>query len=59
MSSTSSRFAAARRLRACPPGIKASRRDAEHVAHDPHRIVGAAVFDEADLISELQALRAF
>jgi len=30
-----------RALRAHPPGIIASRRDAEYVAHDRHRIVGA------------------
>jgi hypothetical protein len=34
-------------LRARPPGIIASRRDPEHVAQDRHRIVGAAIFDEA------------
>ena len=33
-----------RALRARPLGIIASRRDAEHVAHDRHRIVGAAIF---------------
>jgi hypothetical protein len=37
-----------RALRARPPGIIASRRDAEHVAHDLHRIVGSAIFDEAE-----------
>jgi hypothetical protein len=37
-----------RALRAHPPSIIASRRDAEHVAHDRHRIVGAAIFDEAE-----------
>jgi hypothetical protein len=36
-----------RALRARPPGIVASRRDAEHAAHDLHRIVRAAIFDEA------------
>jgi len=36
-----------RTLRARPPGIIASGRDAEHVAHDRHRIVGTAIFDEA------------
>src|ERR1700754_481319 len=35
-------------LWARPPGIIASRRDAEHAAHDLHRIVGAAIFDEAE-----------
>lgn len=35
-------------LRARPPGIIAGRRDAEHVAHDCHRIVSAAIFDEAE-----------
>src|SRR2546429_6432675 len=35
-------------LRACAPGIIAGRRDAEHVAQDRHRIVGAAIFDEAE-----------
>jgi hypothetical protein len=34
-------------LRARAPGIKAGRRDPEYVAQDPHRIVGAAIFDEA------------
>ena len=49
MSSTSSRLAAdSRALRARAPGIIAGRRDAEHTAHDPHRIVGAAIFDEAE-----------
>src|ERR1700739_1485254 len=37
-----------RALRARPPGIVASRRDAEHAAHDLHRIVRAAIFDEAE-----------
>src|SRR6266567_1091262 len=35
-------------LRARSPGIIAGRRDAEHVAHDRHRIVGAAIFDKAE-----------
>src|SRR6202790_1657966 len=35
-------------LRACAPGIIAGRRDLEHVAHDLYRIVGAAIFDEAE-----------
>jgi hypothetical protein len=35
-------------LRARPPGIIAGRRDAEHVAHDRHRIVGTAIFNEAE-----------
>src|ERR1700704_2754998 len=35
-------------LRSCAPGIIAGRRDAEHVAQDRHRIVGAAIFDEAE-----------
>lgn len=35
-------------LRARPPGIIADRRDAEHVAHDCHRIVSAPIFDEAE-----------
>jgi hypothetical protein len=37
-----------RALRARPPRIIAGRRDAEYVAHDRHRIVGAAIFDEAE-----------
>src|SRR6516164_8546009 len=37
-----------RALRARPPSIIASRRDAEQVAHDRHRIVSAAIFDEAE-----------
>src|SRR4051812_26991631 len=37
-----------RALRARPPGIIASRQDAEHVAHDYHRIVGTAIFNEAE-----------
>src|SRR6201998_4146340 len=37
-----------RALRARPPSIIASRRDAEHAAHDLHRIVRAAIFDEAE-----------
>ena len=35
-------------LRARPPGIIAGRRDAEYVAHDRHRIVGTAIFNEAE-----------
>src|ERR1700758_2382596 len=35
-------------LRARAPGIIAGRRDTEHAAHDHHRIVGAAIFDEAE-----------
>jgi hypothetical protein len=35
-------------LRARPPGIIASRRDAEHVAHHRHPIVGTAIFNEAE-----------
>src|SRR5258706_7752193 len=35
-------------LRARAPGIIAGRRDTEHVAQDRHRIVGAAIFDEAE-----------
>jgi hypothetical protein len=35
-------------LRTCTPGIISGRRDAEHAAHDCHRIVGAAIFDEAE-----------
>jgi len=37
-----------RALRARPPGIIAGRRDTEHVTHDRHRVVGAAIFDEAE-----------
>src|SRR6202022_3825303 len=35
-------------LRARAPGIIAGRRDPEHVAHDRHGVVGAAIFDEAE-----------
>jgi hypothetical protein len=35
-------------LRARAPGIIAGRRDPEHVAHDRHRVVGAAIFNEAE-----------
>src|SRR5213592_968679 len=35
-------------LRAGAPGIIAGRRDTEHVAQDRHRVVGAAIFDEAE-----------
>ena len=35
-------------LRARAPSIIAGRRDSEHVAQDRHRIVGAAIFDEAE-----------
>src|SRR6202007_1876584 len=35
-------------LRARTPGIIAGRRDTEHAAHDRHRVVGAAIFDEAE-----------
>src|SRR3977135_117728 len=37
-----------RALRARAPGIVAGRRDPEHVTHDCHRIVSAAIFDEAE-----------
>jgi hypothetical protein len=37
-----------RALRACPPSIISGRRDAEHVAHDRYRIVGTAIFNEAE-----------
>src|SRR5882672_2056261 len=37
-----------RALRARAPGVIAGRRDTEHVAHDPHLIVGAAIFDETE-----------
>jgi hypothetical protein len=40
-------FGGSAALRARAPGIIAGRRDTEHVAHDPHWIVGAAIFDEA------------
>src|SRR6266481_5735714 len=33
-------------LRARAPGIIAGRRDPEHLAQDPHRIISAAIFDE-------------
>src|SRR5438067_12386433 len=35
-------------LRPRAPGIIASRRDPEHIAQDCHRIVGAAIFNEAE-----------
>src|SRR6266852_2685362 len=35
-------------LRTRAPGIIAGRRDPEHVAHDRHRIIGTALFDEAE-----------
>ena len=35
-------------LRASAPGIIASWRDTQHVAQDRHRIVGAAILDEAE-----------
>src|SRR6476659_9129461 len=35
-------------LRARAPGIIAGRRDTERVAQDRHRVVGAAIFDEAE-----------
>src|SRR5882757_8663572 len=35
-------------LRARTPGIIAGRRDTERVAQDRHRVVGAAIFDEAE-----------
>src|ERR1700732_3137694 len=35
-------------LRTRAPGIIAGRRDTEHVAQDRHRIVSAAIFDEAE-----------
>src|SRR5260370_24734072 len=35
-------------LRARAPGIIADRRDPEHAAQDRHRVVGAAIFDEAE-----------
>src|SRR3984893_315652 len=35
-------------LRARAPGIIAGRRDPEHVAQDRRRVVGAAIFDEAE-----------
>src|SRR3982074_2166927 len=34
-------------LRARAPGIIAGRRDTEHITHDRHRVIGAAIFDEA------------
>src|SRR5947209_2707611 len=34
-------------LRARAPGVVAGRRDTERIAHDPHGVVGAAIFDEA------------
>src|SRR4051812_46588749 len=37
-----------RAFRTRPPNVVASRRDLEHTAHDPHRIVRAAIFDEAE-----------
>jgi hypothetical protein len=38
-----------RALRARPLSMLASRGDAEHVAHDRHRIVGTAIFNEAEI----------
>ena len=35
-------------LRARAPGIIAGRRDREHVAQHRHRVVGTAIFDEAE-----------
>jgi hypothetical protein len=35
-------------LRARAPGVIASRRNTENVAHDHHRIVGVAIFDETE-----------
>ncbi|QOZ23923.1 hypothetical protein XH93_10100 [Bradyrhizobium sp. CCBAU 51753] len=35
-------------LSARAPGIIAGRRDAKHVTQERHRIIGAAIFDEAD-----------
>jgi hypothetical protein len=35
-------------LRARAPGIFADRRDTERAAHERHRIIGAAIFDEAE-----------
>src|SRR5260370_42188982 len=35
-------------LRARAPGIITGRRDPEHVAQDRHRVVDAAIFDEAE-----------
>ena len=35
-------------LRARAPGVIAGRRNTENVAQDRHRIVGAAIFDEAE-----------
>src|SRR5438105_1582951 len=35
-------------LRARAPGIIAGRRDLERAAHDPHRVIGAVIFDEAE-----------
>src|SRR3984893_1247217 len=35
-------------LRARAPGIIAGRRDLEHVAQDRHRVVGTAIFNEAE-----------
>src|SRR4030088_3114905 len=35
-------------LRARAPSIIAGRRDTEHDTHDRHRVVGAAIFDEAE-----------
>src|ERR1700682_5031842 len=33
--------------RARAPGIIAGRRNTEHITHDRHRVIGAAIFDEA------------
>lgn len=41
-------------IRARAPGIIAGRRDTEQVAHDCHGVFSAAIFDERNLMSELQ-----
>src|SRR5579864_7913394 len=41
-------FSGSRTFRARAPSVIAGSRDVEHLAHDPHRIVDTAIFDEAE-----------
>jgi hypothetical protein len=43
-------------LRARAPGIIAGRQDTEQTAHDCHGVFSAAIFDERNLMSELQQI---
>jgi hypothetical protein len=45
------RLAADRRLFWRAPGLIARRRDLEHTTHDRHRVIGAAIFDEAESVA--------